>query len=79
MCVFNKEDDIMKKTKAVLAIMMASAMVAGLAGCGSTDTTTTPSSTTGAVEAGSGDAAGDATPVAGGDRKSTRLNSSHRL
>ena len=56
----------MKKTKAVLAIMMASAMVAGLAGCGSTDTTTTPSSTTGAVEAGSGDAAGDATPVAGG-------------
>ena len=56
----------MKKTKAVLAIMMASAMVAGLAGCGSTDTTTTPSSTTGAVEAGSGDAAGDATPIAGG-------------
>lgn len=56
----------MKKTKAALAIMMASAMVAGLAGCGSTDTTTTPSSTTGAVEAGSGDAAGDATPIAGG-------------
>lgn len=57
----------MKKTKAVLAIMMASAMVVGLAGCGSTDTTTTPSSTTGAAEAGSGNAAGDATPTGGLD------------
>ena len=58
----------MKKTKAVLAILMASAMVAGLVGCGSTDTTTTPSSAAGSVAAdtGSGAAASDAAPVASG-------------
>lgn len=58
----------MKKTKAVLAILMASAMVAGLVGCGSTDTTTTPSSVAGSVAAdtGNGAAASDAAPVASG-------------
>ena len=58
----------MKKTKAVLAILMASAMVAGLVGCGSTDTTTTPSSAAGSAAAGisSDAAASTATPVASG-------------
>ena len=52
----------MKKTKAVMAVALASAMVVGLAGCGSDAATTTPATTGAATTAGT--EAGAATDVA---------------
>ena len=59
----------------IVSIVMASAMVLGLAACGSSGGTTTSSSNGG----NDASAADDTTAKSERDRKSTRLNSSHNV